>query len=83
MIIKKIIIPLKIYFQILENLNTFLFRIINKEKYKVIVIKECPLGKLGSVSMTKAFNIGGLGEVTNYLSIKVSICPINTFATKK
>jgi bifunctional pyridoxal-dependent enzyme with beta-cystathionase and maltose regulon repressor activities len=42
-------------------LNTFLFKIIRSEKYKVIAIIVCPLGKLALFSVTKAFNIGGLG----------------------
>jgi hypothetical protein len=64
-------------------LNTSLLIIINSEKYKVIAITVCPLGKLKSFSITKEFNNEGLGIFVIFLIKKVRICPIITFDNKK
>jgi hypothetical protein len=82
-ITRKAQIVLSRMFKTLDILKTFLFKIIRIEKYKVIAIYECPLGKLGSVSITKALSIGGRGIFAKYFKMNTNTMPTTTLANKK
>ena len=81
--IKKDTKTFNIFRHILGILNTFLFKIINIEKNNVIAMNVCPLGKLGSYSITNAFNNDGLGIFVIFLINKTRIFPTITFVSRK